>query len=288
LSARFLAAGNRAVAHALQRRPAAILQRVLRGTANVRSGANGVQLTEQQARQIVRRLAAGDATAFALLDPMPGGAPDPMAAFIANVGQPVNADPYAQGREYGIIVENGTNEAHIVVGTSGSVQWAGLLNQGRAVAHVHPLAEALPQRPGHNKWAPPRPPAWSRRWITTPNQSPGHDFADILRSPAMYVQFLPTIGDITFCADYQIADHTVYTPYAYHNNLLVDPHSLAAQVRQQAPLVNFRILNAVRRQNGDYEATMEAYADAQQLWRRTVTVLAEWSSSSRQTIYSLT
>jgi hypothetical protein len=233
-------------------------------------------------------LAEGDATAFALLDPMPGGAPDPLTAFIANVGQAVNADPYAQGREYGIIVENGTNEAHIVVGTSGSVQWGGLLNQGRAVAHVHPLVEALPQRPGHNKYAPQRPPAWNRRWIDTPNQSPGHDFADILRSPAMYVQFLPTIGDITFCADHQIADHTVYTPYAYHNNLLVDPHTLNAQVRQQTPLVHFRILNAVRRSNGNYEATMEAHADAQQLWRRTATVLGEWSSMPRQTIYTLT
>ena len=287
MSARFLAAGNRAVAQALQRQPSAILQRVLRGTANVRSGANGAQLTEQQARQILRRLAEGDATALGLLDPMPGGAPDPLTAFIANVGQPVNADPYAQGREYGIIVENGTNEAHIVVGTSGSVQWDGLLNQGRAVAHVHPLVEALPQRPGRNKYVPQLPPEWGRRWIS-PDQRPGHDFADIIRTPGMYVQFLPSIGDITFCADHQIADHTVYTPYAYHNNLLVDPETLNAQVRQHTPLVHFRILNAVRAQNGDYVAAMEAYADAQLLWRRTATVRAGNTNMVRQTIYGLT
>ena len=287
MSARFLAAGNRAVARALQRRPTAIVQRVLRGTPDVRSGANGVRLTEQQAHQILQRLAAGDATALALLDPMPGAAPDPLTAFIANVGQPVNADPYAQGREYGIIVENGTNEAHIVVGTSGSVQWAGLLNQGRAVAHVHPLVEALPQRPGRNKYVPPLAAEWGRRWIT-PDQGLGHRFADIIRTPGAYVQFLPTIGDITFCADHRIADHIVYTPYAYHNNLLVDPHTLNAQIRPQAPLVRFRILNAVRRENGDYEATMQAFADAQQLWSHTATVRAFNTNMPRQTIYSLT
>lgn len=288
LSARFLAAGNRAVAHALQRRPAAILQRVLRGTPDVRSGANGVQLTEQQARQILRRLAAGDATAFALLDPVPGAAPDPLTAFIANVGQPVNADPYAQGREYGIIVENGTNEAHIVGGTSGSVQWAGLLNQGRAVAHLHPLVEALEQRRGRNKYVPPLPAEWNRRWIT-PNHGAGHAFADIIQTPGAYVQFLPTIGDITFCAEQQIADHTVHTPYAFHNNRLVDPHTLNAQVRQQTPLVHFRILNAVQAPNGNYVATMEAYADAQLLWSRTATVRADMAATMpRQTIYALT
>ena len=283
MSPRFLAAGNRAVAQALQRRPAAVLQRVLRGTPNVRSGANGVQLTEQDARQILRRLAAGDATAFALLDPMPGAAPDPLTAFITNVGQPVNADPYAQGREYGIIVENGTNEAHIVVGTSGSVQWGALLNQGRAVAHVHPLVEALPQRPGRNRYVPPLPAEWGRRWLTPPNQNLGHNFADIIRTPGAYVQFLPSIGDITFCAEHQIADHTVYTPYAYHNNQLVDP-----QAQPQAPLLHFRILNAARRQNGDYDATMEAWADAQLLWTRTATVRAAYTEMSRQTIYGLT
>ena len=251
----------------------------------MRSGANGAQLTELQARQILRRLAEGDATAFALLDPMPGGGPDPMTTFIGNVGQPVNADPYAQGREYGIIVENGTNEAHIVVGTSGSVQWAGLLNQGRAVAHLHPLVEALPQRQGRNKYAPDLPAEWNRRWLPTDNQAAGHAFADIIRTPGMYVQFLPTIGDITFCAQHQIADHTVYTPYAFHNNLLVDPHTLNGQ---PAPLVNFRILNAVRHPNGDYQATLQAYADAQQLWSRTANVRRDSVDMPRQTIYRLT
>ncbi|MEW6153632.1 MAG: hypothetical protein AB1673_06540 [Actinomycetota bacterium] len=56
----------------------------------------------------------------------------------------MNAGPYAQGREYGIIIENGTNEAHIVVGTAGAVQWAGLTQHGRAIAHVHPLVDMQP------------------------------------------------------------------------------------------------------------------------------------------------
>jgi hypothetical protein len=250
---------------------------------NVRSGANGVQLNEIQARAILQQLAAGQANALNALDPIPGGAPDPLVAFMAQVvngaplGAPVNADWESQGREYGIIVEHGTNEAHIVVGTNGAVQWAGLLPHGRAVAHVHPLVDALPQRPG--RLGAVLPAAWSRRWV----QGAGHNFADIIRTPGLYVQFLPTIGDITFCATHQIADHTVYTPYAFHNNQLVDPHT-----QPQAPLVRYRILNAARSQNGDYVATLEAHADGQQLWSHTATVRAQNAYMDRQTIYSLT
>src|SRR5262245_19726329 len=102
------AAGNRAVAQVLEHRPEAVIQRQLRGKPNVRSGVGGSQLNEQQARAILRRLAAGDATALNLLDPVQGGGADPLTASIQQLGQPASADPYAQGREYGIIIEHGS------------------------------------------------------------------------------------------------------------------------------------------------------------------------------------
>jgi uncharacterized membrane protein len=52
--------------------------------------------------------------------------------------------------------------------------------------------------------------------------------------------------------------------------------------------VNFRILNTIEKDNGDYEATLEGYADAQRLWSRTAKVSSEHASKSRQTIYGLT
>jgi hypothetical protein len=98
----------------------------------------------------------------------------------------------------------------------------------------------------------------------------------------MYVQFLPTVGDISFCAEYNVPEHTVYTPYAFHNNLLVDP-----QTQPQAPLVNFKIRRATTTDDGGFQATMEAYADAQHLWTHTATVQKNNARNYDKTTYTL-
>lgn len=256
----------------------------LRGAPNVRSGAHGNQLTELAARQLLEQLRVGNAHALNALDPVAGNVQDPIALFNARVGVPAHADPFAQGREYGIIVENGTNEAHIVVGTSGSVDWADLTEQGLAVAHLHPLVEMREpvqdryDRPGRS-----RPAEWKRRWEAPNGGATGHSFQQVLEMPGYFHFLLPTIGDIIFCAQNRIDAHTVYTPYGYHNQEIVDPHS-----QPNSPLLNFVLKNSACDHQNNYTATIETWADANMLNSHTATVSAKYTHLVRQTIYSLT
>jgi hypothetical protein len=100
--------------------------------------------------------------------------------------------------------------------------------------------------------------------------------------PGYFHFLLPTIGDIIFCAQNRIDAHTVYTPYGYHNQEIVDPHS-----QPNSPLLSFVLKNSAR-DHDNYTATIETWVDANMLDSRTATVSANKTHLVRQTIYSLT
>ncbi len=133
--------------------------------------------SEQAARQIVHRLAAGESAALTELGVTP----------------PANYDP--RGREWGIGRTRG-GDIVIIEGGGSSVDWdAFMAAGGTSIAHSHPLTpDRLLRTPGR----------------TVAELIPGTD-----RGDADAVHVMPSVEDFLFVGRHGLETHDVHTPYVH-------------------------------------------------------------------------
>lgn len=205
------------------------------------------------------RLTSGDDSVFEELTELPKK--DELKEHAKNSKPPPeNVNFLSQGREYGLILEHDTNEAHIIVGNSGGVDWGPFLKLGKGIAHTHPLVQPLKK----NRYV--KENTWNSR--TSNNVS----FADIVKDPAGHGTYLPTTGDVGFTILSELARHTVYTPYQVgkkeENFFLVD-----AIKPNDLPKLTWDIIKpSEEKEEKLYTGTLRALAGDEIFWEKKFTM----------------
>jgi hypothetical protein len=215
-------------------------------------------LSEAQGHDFLIRFSVGDPTPRNQLTPMIN--PDPLATHAGGTQPPHQANPVIQAREFGLIIEHGTDEAHLIMGETWEVSWAPFTKVGRCVAHVHPLINATfpspPRRPTSG-WA--------------PRGGEGDRFADAVAKPSAYGAYMPTAGDVSFTSARELPVHTVYTPYRIQGDRADRTLHAPRLVPPDRPLLSWDISEASETDK-EYGALITALADRVPFWSSRVTI----------------